>query len=253
MTQAQSQDGVRPCDRSSPAGERGPDRRPQLVAAVWRELRRRARRLRNDDAVLRERSQARGRRARAAGAAPRRDHDGARDRNAPRFPSSPEHVPRIYRRRLAESRTRLGLRRPCRREAVRSRPLRPQRVAREKARAAFRRPSIPVASVGFGRGASYLSPASITRGLGRRRGMRVPFARLWRFPSGSRGHASTRWYLHCRYCWNLSRPDHLLSAVRPNVYRERWTTASAASRTRYASTTTMPSSRTRTGYVSTGM
>jgi len=39
----------------------------------------------------------------------------------------------------------------------------------EKARAAFRRPSIPVASVGFGRGASYLSPASITRGLGRRR------------------------------------------------------------------------------------
>src|SRR6478752_8513645 len=61
--------------------------------------------------------------------------------------------------------------------------------------------------------------------------MRVPFARLWRFPSGSRGHASTRWYLHCRYCWNLSRPDHLLSAVRPNVYRDRWTTASTASRT----------------------
>ena len=61
---------------------------------------------------------------------------------------------------------------------------------------------------------------------GRRRGTRVPFARLWRFPSGSRGHASTRWYLHCRYCWNLSRPDHLLSAVRPNVYRDRWTTAS---------------------------
>jgi hypothetical protein len=30
----------------------------------------------------------------------------------------------------------------------------------EKARAAFRRPSIPVASVGFGRGASYLSPRS---------------------------------------------------------------------------------------------
>ena len=28
----------------------------------------------------------------------------------------------------------------------------------KKARAAFRRPSIPVASVGFGRGASYLSP-----------------------------------------------------------------------------------------------
>src|SRR6187551_1973928 len=48
--------------------------------------------------------------------------------------------------------------------------------------------------------------------------MRVPFARLWRFPSGSRGHASARWYLHCRYCWNLSRPDHLLSAVAP-LYR----------------------------------
>ena len=31
-------------------------------------------------------------------------------------------------------------------------------------------------------------------------------------PRRSRGHASTRWYLHCRYCTNLT-PDHLLSAV----------------------------------------
>ena len=56
---------------------------------------------------------------------------------------------------------------------------------------------------------------------GRRRGTRVPYAWLWRFPDGSREHASTRWYLHCRYCWNLSRPDHLLSAVSPSVYRRR--------------------------------
>ena len=55
---------------------------------------------------------------------------------------------------------------------------------------------------------------------GRRRGTRVPYARLWRFPSGSREHASTRWYLHCRYCWNLSRPDHLLSAV-ARMYTEQ--------------------------------
>jgi hypothetical protein len=94
----------------------------------------------------------------------------------------------------------------------------------EKAKAAFRRPSYPVASVGFGRGASSLSPLGSRES--RRRRMRVPYARLWRFPSGSRGHASTRWYLHCRYCWNLSRPDHLLSAVSHHVYRPRWTTAS---------------------------
>jgi hypothetical protein len=100
---------------------------------------------------------------------------------------------------------------------------RPQ-IAREKARAASRRPSIPVASVGFGRGASCL--ASRSKARDRRRGTRAPYARLWRFPSGSRGHASTRWYLHCRYCWNLSRPDHLLSAVSHHVYRPGWTTAS---------------------------
>src|SRR6266516_3740484 len=29
----------------------------------------------------------------------------------------------------------------------------------------------------------------------------------------SRGHASTRWYLRCRYFVNRSLPDHLLSAV----------------------------------------
>ena len=58
----------------------------------------------------------------------------------------------------------------------------------------------------IGRGASCQ-----TRG-GRRREARVPYAWLWRFPSGSRGHASTRWHLHCRYCTNLT-PDHLLSVV----------------------------------------
>src|SRR3954466_16398858 len=31
-------------------------------------------------------------------------------------------------------------------------------------------------------------------------------------PRRSRGHASTRWYLHCPYCQN-PLPDHLLSAV----------------------------------------
>src|SRR4029079_1039007 len=40
-------------------------------------------------------------------------------------------------------------------------------------------------------------------------------------PRRSRGHASTRWYLHCRYCTNLT-PDHLLSAVRA-PYQRGWT------------------------------
>ena len=53
-------------------------------AAVWRELRRRARRFRTTTPVLRERPQARDRRARAARAAPRHDRHRARDRNAPR-------------------------------------------------------------------------------------------------------------------------------------------------------------------------
>ena len=217
-------------------------------AAVWRELRRRARRFRTTTPcyestrklVIAERER--------------------RARSSPRSP--PCSRSRVPGSRPPGARTRStagGSRRAApgwacgdlRRDGCAGRTA---AKAGEKARAAFRRPSIPVASVGFGRGASYLSPASITRSPGRRRGMRVPFARLWRFPSGSRGHASTRWYLHCRYCWNLSRPDHLLSAVRPNVYRERWTTASPSSRKAdQASTTTMPSSRTRTGYVSTGI
>ena len=86
---------------------------------------------------------------------------------------------------------------------------------REKARAALRRPSIPVASVKVVEALPAWSEYS-----DRRRGTRVPYARLWRFPCGSRGHASTRWYLHCRYCSNLSLPDHLLSAV-TGVYTEQ--------------------------------
>ncbi len=86
---------------------------------------------------------------------------------------------------------------------------------REKARAALRRPSIPVASVKVVEALPAWSEYS-----DRRRGTRVPYARLWRFPCGSREHASTRWYLHCRYCSNLSLPDHLLSAV-TGVYTEQ--------------------------------
>ena len=126
----------------------------------------------------------------------------------------------------------------------------------EKAKAAFRRPSNPVTSVGLVE-ALPACPLTLRRD-GRRRGTRVPYARLWRFPSRSREHTSTRWYLHCRYCSNLSRPDHLLSAVHPSVYRPRRTTATLERNANFArrgqaSMTTIPSPRTRAGNVSTSM
>ena len=199
-----------------------------LVSAVWRELRRRARHFGTTtpcyESVRKLVIVERERRARLP-AAIRTVLETAM-RRIPVLPECIEDLPAAA-TRAAPGRVFARVRREA------AAPGRSGRTSgtREKARAAFRRPSIPVASVGFGRGASCLNPAPITRGMGRRRGMRVPFARLWRFPSGSQGHASTRWYLHCRYCWNLSRPDHLLSAVRPNVYRERGTTASTACRT----------------------
>ncbi len=96
---------------------------------------------------------------------------------------------------------------PGEREAAR-RPLVPTEKDEGRLAAAL----VPGSQRWIGRGASCLA-AHRKAEDDRRRGMRVPYARLWRFPCGSREHASTRWYLHCRYCWNLSRPDHLLSAV----------------------------------------
>ncbi len=80
-------------------------------AAVWRELRRRARHFGTTTPcyestrklVIAERE----RRARPLAAITTVLEIASR-----RIPVLPEHVPRIYRRRLAESRARMGLRRP---------------------------------------------------------------------------------------------------------------------------------------------
>ena len=101
---------------------------------------------------------------------------------------------------------------------------------------------VPGSQRWIGRGASCLA-AHRKAEDDRRRGMRVPYARLWRFPCGSREHASTRWYLHCRYCWNLSRPDHLLSAV-AQMYTEP--SGRRQARTASAVATSAPGARIRT-------
>ena len=78
-------------------------------AAVWRELRRRARRFRTTtpcyESVRKLVIAERERRARLLATITTVLEIAAR-----RVPVLPEHVPRVYRRRLAESRARLGLR-----------------------------------------------------------------------------------------------------------------------------------------------
>jgi hypothetical protein len=73
-------------------------------------------------------------------------------------------------------------------------------------RAGLPRPSIPVPVV-FSVGALPARPSIQTGGAKRES---PTLAR--RFPFGSRGHAPTRWHLHCPYL-KISRSDHLLSVV----------------------------------------
>ena len=258
---------------------------------------------RHDHALLRERSEARGCRTRAARSARRHDRDRARARDAAAFPSSRRTCLAIAARRLAQSRRwmavtggrtalihrsdgdpetgsdagpddpRLGgpdhppahgrqlpfailshLRRRGPRPLARLRPARPGVVlalptilclkilapavgsaesaapsqlpdARpEKARAALRRPSIPVASVGFGRGASCLAA---------RPEARRPAARNAR-PLRS-AMAIPQWVSGTRLYPLVPPLPVLLESVTsgpppfrgsPNVYRDGWTTAS---------------------------
>ena len=124
-------------------------------AAVWRELRRRARHFGTTtpcyESIRKLVIAERERRARLLAAIttvleiasrPHSRSPGARSEDLP--PAA-----------RGEPRQAMGLSRR------RARTRRRAATVGEKARAAFRRPSIPVASVGFGRGASYLSPASI--------------------------------------------------------------------------------------------
>jgi len=188
VSASQLRDGVLTRNRSPPCCKRHANRGTELVRcglAIASAARPAAP---DDHTLLRERSQARRCRARAARTAHRDDRDRARDRHPahpcpargcpadpcpPALPQPPldagtHHSPSLIRwyvsgtvlPPLRLSGTTRRLMRPDEHLAATDRPAAsrpPPNTTPEKARAAFRRPSIPVASVGFGRGASCLA------------------------------------------------------------------------------------------------